>query len=251
MQCEKKILFFVVATLLMLGCQAQTETSLQHESSTKRDTAIAEKNIEHDDDLPPPIPEDNDEDDKQDKRLQILPSTARHDELPPAIPEEADDSSDSKQLLSLPTLPNEGEVDNGVKKAASTETLDESSHPKELLGLWRVFSSRLFYDVGGSGVVGSGTGHPLEINKDGTWQLSTSAGTWKVQSINEDDWKTWNVPSYGPKRKIVLDKWNGGTGNGPIEESNDGVDFFWIIYRAEPPIVSSSGQVQAKYGHAN
>ncbi len=132
-----------------------------------------------------------------------------------------------------------------------TQQVDPLTHPKELIGSWRALSSRIFYDIGGGGALGSGTGRPLEINQDGSWQFGTSAGTWAIEEIKENDWKKWNINSYGPKKKIVLDKWNGDSADGPIEESDSKVDFFWVIYKTGPPTVSSKGQVQAKYGHAN
>ncbi len=180
------------------------------------------------------------------------------DETPPAPPEDneggesisdegiplpPDDDGDNDELPAFPD--DEAFIDEN--KAITTS----SSANSELIGLWRAFSSRLFYDAGGGGAVGSDTGHPLEINDDGSWQLSTSSGKWRIESIQESDWKVWGIDAYGPSRKMVLDNWNGKTATGPVEESNGKVDFFWVIYRAEPPIVSAPGQVQAKYGRAD
>ncbi len=121
----------------------------------------------------------------------------------------------------------------------------------EFVGLWREFSSRMFYDIGGGGAVGSGSGQPLELNSDGTWKFGVSTGKWGVEEIKEEDWTAWQVQAYGPKRKIILENWNKAIASGPVEESEGRIDFFWVIYRVEPPTVSSAGQVQIKYGHAS
>ncbi len=183
------------------------------------------------------------------------------EEAPPAPPQDDDD-----QLHALPN--DEGTTD---QKASADQTVlqvqsvsnDEippipidsetttSSNPKEFVGLWSAFSSRLFYDAGGGGALGSGTGYPMEINADGTWKYSSSAGKWHVEDVTSADWTKWKISDYGPKRKMVLDGWNNGIADGPVEESSGRVDFFWSIYRVGPPKVGVPGLVNVKYGHTN
>ncbi len=163
---------------------------------------------------------------------------------------------DAESIHEIPPLPPDIDDETPVapQEKESTDAkippqADPVAHPKELVGSWRALSSRIFYDIGGGGALGSGTGRPLEINQDGSWQFGTSAGTWEVVEIKVEDWKKWNVSAYGPKKKMVLSKWNKNGADGPIEESDSKVDFFWVIYKAEPPTVSAAGQIQVKYGH--
>ncbi len=222
--CKKSLVFLVIVSILLVGCSVPNQNGMAKDTIVGNEGEVLDS-IESDNDEQPPAPPDDNEplqsiSDKQSSKKD-------DDDEPPALPSDEN-------------------------KETSINALKESSiNPGEFVGLWRAFSSRLFYDAGGGGAVGSGTGQPLEINAEGSWQLSTSAGTWKIENIKEEDWKTWNIDSYGPKRKIVLDNWNSAIASGPVEESDGRVDFFWVIYRAEPPIVSAPGQVQAKYGHAS
>ena len=117
-----------------------------------------------------------------------------------------------------------------------------------LAGSWRVLSSRVFYDAGGGGAMNRGVGHTLEFTKDGHQAYSSSSGSFKVERIEKADWKTWNATNYGPTSKIVLTGWKEGKASGPIETSEAGVDFVWIIYRVGPPLVQSPGVVHVKFG---
>ncbi|MBI4215024.1 hypothetical protein HY546_03430 [archaeon] len=121
---------------------------------------------------------------------------------------------------------------------------------RSLVGEWSARSESLFYDAGGRSnpdmtVTSS---RRLVLKPDGAWEFGSSSGTWSISAIIEGDWEKWEISSYGPSRKIVLDGWSGTTASGPIEESNDRVDFFWVIYRVEPPVVSEPGQMQIKFG---
>ena len=118
-----------------------------------------------------------------------------------------------------------------------------------LAGEWRVYSETLFYDAGGSGGSDSAasTTRMLVLKDDGTWEFGSSAGSWYVTSIDPSDWDRWGSTPYGPERKIVLDGWNGGVADGPVEELAGAVDFVWVIYRVDAP---DPGTVQMKFGHA-
>ncbi|GEM_PF-1523020 len=129
--------------------------------------------------------------------------------------------------------------------------LTSTTTSKEFVGVWRQFSSRMFYDSGGGGALGTPSGVSLELTSDGIWKFSSSTGKWHVETIQDADWKKWGSEPYGPTRKMVLDGWNKDVADGPIEESNGNVDFFWVMYRVGPPTVGSPGQVQVKYGHAS
>ncbi|MDP2673599.1 MAG: hypothetical protein Q8Q00_01680 [Dehalococcoidia bacterium] len=124
----------------------------------------------------------------------------------------------------------------------------QSAAPVEFAGQWRVYSETLFYDAGGSGGSdsGSSTTRELSLHEDGTWEFGSSNGTWYVTAIDAADWSRWGVEDYGPQRKVVLEGWNDDFGDGPIEESEAGVDFLWVIYRVDEP---SPGVVQMKFGH--
>ena len=84
------------------------------------------------------------------------------------------------------------------------------------------------------------------MDEDGNWEFGSSQGIWYVASIDPQDWDRWSVQPYGPERKVVLDGWNGQVADGPIEEYEGGVDFFWVIYRVDEP---DPGVVQMKFGH--
>lgn len=222
---KKSLVFLVIVSILLVGCSVQKWNGVAKNTIAENKGEALGDTEANNDEQPPAPPDDN----------EALTTTS--DEQPPLPPDNND------ELLAPPS-------DENKKKSINSLT-ESSTNPSAFVGLWRAYSSRLFYDAGGGGAVGSGTGQPLEINSDGSWQLSTSAGTWKIENIKEEDWKTWNIGSYGPKRKIVLDNWNSAIASGPVEESNGRIDFFWVIYRAQPPTVSSPGQVQAKYGHAS
>jgi len=124
----------------------------------------------------------------------------------------------------------------------------QSAAPVEFVGDWRVYSETLFYDAGGSGGSdpSASTTRELSLNEDGTWEFGSSNGTWYVTTIDAADWNRWGVEDYGPQRKVVLEGWNDDVADGPIEESEAGVDFLWVIYRVDEP---SPGVVQMKFGH--
>ena len=129
-----------------------------------------------------------------------------------------------------------------------TSCFGDSSN-SDLVGKWRTYSSRIFYDIGGGGSWNGLAGHQLELALNGTWNFGTSVGTFSIQIISNSDWKRWNISPYGPKMKIVLSGWNGTRGEGPIEESNGRVDFIWVIYPVVPPLVQNPGTVWIKFGH--
>ncbi|MBI2548053.1 hypothetical protein HYW21_01765 [Candidatus Woesearchaeota archaeon] len=118
------------------------------------------------------------------------------------------------------------------------------------VGSWRVFSERIFYDIGGAGALGISVTRNLELSSDGTWSFGDSAGTWTVTEITDEDWARWDIDPYGPTRKITLSNWNNGVGDGPVEEDEGIVDFIWVVYRVEPPLVENAGTVWLKFGQS-
>ena len=117
-------------------------------------------------------------------------------------------------------------------------------------GAWRVYSSRIFYDIGGAGgMSGAGSSQTLNLDPSGTWTYGSSSGTYSVASIRDADWAKWKVDSYGPAYKIVLDNWDGVGADGPIEVSGTSADFIWVFYHVAPPAVNNPGSVQTKFGH--
>ncbi|MBI5158621.1 hypothetical protein HY992_00700 [Candidatus Micrarchaeota archaeon] len=67
----------------------------------------------------------------------------------------------------------------------------------------------------------------LELASFGSWNFGDSSGTWSVEEASEEDWKEWGVEPYGPTKKLVLNGWSGDKASGPIEESDERIDFFW------------------------
>lgn len=118
------------------------------------------------------------------------------------------------------------------------------------VGSWRIFSERIFYDIGGGGSAAVPVTRNLELLKDGTWRFGDSQGTWTVTEITSDDWTRWGVNPYGPTRKVVLDKWNNAVADGPVEETKGYVDFIWVIYHVEPPQVQNAGTIWMKFWHS-
>ena len=126
---------------------------------------------------------------------------------------------------------------------------DLSDVDPALVGGWRVYSARVFYDAGGGGDLSNVITTRLELSADGTWSFSSSSGEWSVSEIADDDWSRWGISPYGPTRKIELAGWNGDAADGPIEESGAGVDFLWVIYAEGPPTIGAPGTVWIKFGH--
>ena len=88
------------------------------------------------------------------------------------------------------------------------------------------------------------------MSDDGTWTFGSSSGTWDVSDITAGDGARWGIELYGPTQKVVLEGWNAGTADGPIEESGGQVDFIWVIYPEGPPAISAPGTVWIKFGRA-
>ncbi len=108
----------------------------------------------------------------------------------------------------------------------------------KLVGNWRSFSDTHNTQL-------------LQLHSDNTWSLSSSRGTWRVENITSSDWEKWGIETYGPIQKIVLDGWNDASADGPIEESETQIDFFWVIYNVNLEVYGEERQVQIKYGHSN
>ncbi len=117
-----------------------------------------------------------------------------------------------------------------------------------VVGEWRVYSARIYYDIGGGGHAGKGlSSRTLVLSPGGRWRFGSSAGTWLVRPIRAADWRRWGVSPYGPRRRIVLRGWNRSVADGPIEEGSR-VDFLWVIYRVAPPLVGDPGTIWLKFG---
>ncbi len=115
-----------------------------------------------------------------------------------------------------------------------------------VVGVWRPYQEVIIYDSGASNLIKPVT-RRLTIKEDGTWEFGTQ-GTWEVKNIEEKDWKKWNMPSQGETKKIILNGWNKGIGDGPISEGTAGVDFIWITYRSET-LSLGPATIQIKFGH--
>lgn len=141
------------------------------------------------------------------------------------------------------------EAKTGTNNAEASAPATTDSTTVTLLGSWRVYSERIYYDIGGGGALGIPTTRRLELLSGGRWKFGDSEGKFTVPEITGEDWARWGVNSYGPSRKIILDGWNGATADGPIEETAGQVDFIWVIYHVEPPTVQNPGTVWLKFGH--
>ena len=136
--------------------------------------------------------------------------------------------------------PNLGATDTITKTTASTDNV---------VGRWRAYSEAIYYDSGGNNYLDTASTRLLYINADGSWEFGSSGGRWETKNIEDSDCAKWDTNSYGPARKIVLNGWNDGVGDGPIEEGAARVDFIWLIYRTEASL--GPGQVQIKFGHTS
>jgi len=141
----------------------------------------------------------------------------------------------------------------GVSSPTVTEETESTltGTESEAVGRWRAFSEYIYYDEGASNILDTASTRILELKTNHRWEFGSSGGTWGVEDIADADWEKWKTGSYGPTKKIVLNGWSNGVGDGPIEETESRIDFMWIIYRAEPPTVSKPGQIQIKFGHSN
>ena len=141
--------------------------------------------------------------------------------------------------------------DTMTKVKNETTTLNDTiiqnvTVPKKMIdplfvGTWRVFSDSIYYTEGGHKFrITPDT--LIDIKNDSTWTYGTIHGTVSLEDITPEDWSSWGIKEYGPKRKIVFDGWNGAVGVGPVEEDIGGVSYFWIIY--PDPV----GMVWQKFG---
>ena len=121
----------------------------------------------------------------------------------------------------------------------------QASAEPQILGAWRIYSERIDFDAGGGNTIEPVT-REMNLYDDGTWEFGSSSGTWYVTVIDPSDWGRWGVEPYGPERKMVLEGWNDDSGDGPIEESEGGVDFIWVIYQVDDP---DPGTIQLKFGY--
>jgi len=141
------------------------------------------------------------------------------------------------------------EADETNSKQIETKASISDADPA-FVDSWRIFSERIFYDIGGAGSSIVPVTRNLELLKDGTWRFGDSQGTWTVTEITSEDWARWDINSYGPTRKMILDNWNKAVADGPIEETKGYVDFIWVIYHVEPPLVQNPGTAWLKFGHS-
>jgi hypothetical protein len=143
-----------------------------------------------------------------------------------------------------------GSAPRATATPGAGESAARGGGDSQLVGSWQAYSARFFYDQGGAGTVDTTVTRQLLISADGTWRFGTTNGRWSLSQANQNDWQRWNVPPYGPTRKITLTGWSGGVADGPIEESGGRIDFLWVIYHTTPPVVTAPGTVWVKYGHA-
>lgn len=213
---RKLVLFLLIVSIALYGCTSYDDNLAKTNAAPTTLAASASPLVVEE--MPPSLPTDE-EDVLIPQDENPTPPNAVQDNLPPAMPDAT-----------------------AATAAGDKEALKEMAH------VWRIYSARLFYDIGGAGSIG-GTTRTLELAEDGKWNFGDgSHGTWSSVPIVEDDWKKWGVEPYGPARKIVLDGWNDAVADGPIEEGTQGADFFWVIYRNNEQ-GDNAGQIQMKFGY--
>jgi hypothetical protein len=89
----------------------------------------------------------------------------------------------------------------------------------------------------------------LNLSPSGAWSVGSASGNWADSDITADDWSRWGIEPSCPTHKIVLDGCNSG-GDGPIEESEGGVNYTWVIYCEGPPTIQAAGTIWMKFGGA-
>ncbi len=184
----------------------------------------------------------------------ILTYTAREDTYSnylSSIQKMIDSFAITGDIRAQPEAQSEAQTEDKKAEIAEDEEEKATSSPvvsSPFAGSWRVYSERIFYDIGGAGALGISVTRNLELFGDGKWKFGDSAGTWSVTEISSGDWSRWGVDSYGPTRKMTLDGWNNAIADGPIEETSGRIDFIWVIYHVEPPLVQNAGTVWIKFG---
>ena len=169
----------------------------------------------------------------------------------------AQENSYSDYLSTIQKMLDSFEITRNIRKTEDETPAKQQAEVKAsvsdadsaFVGSWRIYSERIFYDIGGAGSSTEPVTRKLEILKDGTWKFGDSQGTWTVTEITSEDWTRWGINSYGPTRKITFGGWNKATADGPIEEEKSQIDFIWVIYHVEPPQVQNAGTVWMKFGH--
>ncbi|MBI5389442.1 hypothetical protein HZB01_03620 [Candidatus Woesearchaeota archaeon] len=100
---------------------------------------------------------------------------------------------------------------------------DTTFSEKSIMGKWRRSATALT------------TATVLHIQEDSTWTFSSSSGTWKILPIDDADWKKWGLESSGQTHKLILEKWNGVGGDGPITVSGGEISLFTIYTKVKDP----------------
>lgn len=163
----------------------------------------------------------------------------------------ATENTFSDYLNTIQKMLDSFEITRSIRaEAEEKEIASISDADPAFVGSWKVFSERIFYDMGGAGAAAVPVTRNLELLKDGTWSFGDSKGTWIATEITNEDWGRWDINSYGPTRKITMNGWNNGIADGPVEESSGRIDFIWVIYHVEPPLVENAGTIWLKFGHA-
>lgn len=127
-------------------------------------------------------------------------------------------------------------------------TLTLAQFQPRLAGKWAIAFGRIYYDQSGTNPLNTDKIPALELRADLMWLSGSSSGRWSAARITGDDWARWKSSPYGPKNKIVLQGWNGGQADGPIEQLGDDPDALIVIYHATPPAVSAAGMVWLTFG---
>jgi hypothetical protein len=128
-----------------------------------------------------------------------------------------------------------------------TPAISGATHGGSISATWIAYSARIDYDRGRGGAVMTPGTQRLVIAGN-RWKYGASSGAVRVSPIVAADWRRWGVASYGPTRKATFAGWGKARADGPIEEEAGRVDFIWIMYRAQPPLVRWPGTISLKFG---
>ena len=130
------------------------------------------------------------------------------------------ESSYSDYLGTIQTMLDSFEITRNIR--AETEELKAETKASiadadpAFLGSWRIFSERIFYDIGGAGSAAVPVTRNLELLKDGTWKFGDSKGKWTVTEITAADWTRWGINEKGEKVEISDSQRYKMCGNGVV-----------------------------------
>jgi len=120
----------------------------------------------------------------------------------------------------------------------ASETVDAPHQPivtlkRDVVRTWRVQLDDTRYCDGTC--QSSPNSDNLTINIDRTWTFGVHTGRWVVVPIDPGDWTLWSCPPGENTRKLVLTCCDGSLIEGPIEDTDLGVESFRLFVPVAEP----------------